>query len=100
MAGPEPAPKLSALVKGKLALGYRNKPTNVHTLAMKPTITRFTTGISLIHRCRGWFYHCIMNSPSLSALLQTHLVIPLLVLDGVAPSGSVTVVGERWFEEL
>jgi len=37
--------------------------------------------------------------PSLSALLQTHLVAPLLMLDGVAPSGSVTVVGDRLVEE-
>lgn len=38
-------------------------------------------------------YHWIIK-PSPSALLQTHLVLPLLELEGVAPSGSVTVVGD------
>jgi len=35
-------------------------------------------------------------------LLQTHLVVPLreLDIDGVGPSGSVTVVGEMLREEL
>ncbi len=38
--------------------------------------------------------------PSLSGLLQTHLVVPLRELEGVAPSGSVTIVGEMLVEEL
>ncbi len=43
-------------------------------------------------------HHWIMK-PSDSGLLQTHLVVPLRELEGVAPSGSVIVVGERLVEE-
>lgn len=43
-------------------------------------------------------YHWIIK-PSLSLLLQTHLVVPLLVL-GVTPSGSEIVVGDIFAEEL
>jgi hypothetical protein len=47
----------------------------------------------------GHAYHWIMK-PSLSVLLQTHLVVPVPELVGVAPSGSVMVVGDRLADEL
>ena len=84
------------------AISCKKPLTDIYALAMKPIVTRFTIecqplriDVAMVRN-----YHCIMKSPSLSALLQTHLVVPLLVLDGVAPSGSVTVVGEILFVEL
>ena len=43
-------------------------------------------------------YHWIMK-PSLSVLLHTHLVVLVPELDGVAASGSVTVVGDMLVDE-
>jgi len=43
-------------------------------------------------------YHWIMK-PSISDLLHTHRVAPLRVLEGVAPSGSVMVVGDIFVDE-
>jgi hypothetical protein len=83
---------------------YRRKAqaVDINALAVKPIIT----GLAIKHKSKLYVqpqtysaaYHWIMK-PSLSVLLQTHLVAPFPELVGVAASGSVTVVGDMLVDE-
>lgn len=87
--------------EGTDVYGRKASTINADALAVKPVVARFTGTVSnILHfQVANRTYHWIMK-PSLSGLLQTHLVVPLRELDGVAPSGSVIVVGDMLVEEL
>jgi hypothetical protein len=76
---------------------------NTDAIGMEPIIARFTKKVSQLSKTRfpELFTYQRIIKPSLSGLPQTHRVVTLFVLDGVAPpSGSVIVVGDILVEEL